>query len=92
MPDPDEPFARAWARIAEHAGEFFKTEQGAWFTYKLDGEAVRPSQSELRIARDEFERAFPLLPVPPAKLNKVVAGPKYVWAILHDERISAGDW
>ena len=92
MAEVDEPFARAWARIALHAGEFFKTDQGAWFTYKLDGEAVCPSQSELRIPRADFALVFPLLPVPPAKLNKVVAGPKYVWAILHDARISTGEW
>lgn len=80
------------ARIETHAGAFFKTDAGRWFTYKVDGDAVLPSQTEVRIPLSDFELAFPLLPVPASKLNKFVKGPAYVWAILHDPRISNGEW
>ncbi len=87
------PFEAVWARVRAQAGEFFKTSEGRWFTYKVDSEELIPSQTEnLRIPRADFELAFPLLPVPPAKLNKFVNGPAYVWAILHDPRVSDGQW
>ncbi len=89
----DQPsFDTVWSRIRERGGEFFKTGEGQWFTYKVEGDVIQPSHSELRIPRSDFELAFPLLPVPPAKLNKFVTGPKFVWAILHDPRISVGRW
>ncbi|MEE9282265.1 MAG: hypothetical protein V3V67_19040 [Myxococcota bacterium] len=85
-------FEAVWSSIRENAGEFFKTSEGLWFTYRLEADELVPSHSELRIPRSDFELAFPLLPVPPAKLNKFVKGPKYVWAILHDPRVAAGRW
>ena len=85
-------FDAAWQRIAAHERTFFKTHGGRWFTYRIEGENLLPSQTDLAIPRSDFELAFPLLPVPPPKLNKFVRGPAYVWAILHDPRISAGQW
>lgn len=87
-----ELFEPVWGRIVSHQTEFFKTGEGNWFTYRVHGNALRPSRTELSIPRLDLERAFPLLPIPPAKLNKFVTGPAYVWAILHDPRISAGHW
>ncbi len=93
MSEAAAPFDELWERIRAHAGEFFKTEGGRWFTYQLEGDDLIPSQTEdLRIPRSDFELAFPMLPVPPPKLNRFVKGPVYVWAILHDERVSAGRW
>ena len=79
-----------WERICAQAGEFFKTHRNEWFTYRIEGDELRPSQSDLSIPKSDFELAFPMLPVPPAKLNRFVSGPRYVWAILHDPRVSAG--
>ena len=92
MSDAAKLFDAVWQRICANEREFFKTDGGRWFTYRIEAEELRPSQSDLRIARSEFERVFPLLPVPPAKMNKYVKGPAYVWAILHDPRISEGRW
>ncbi len=92
MSDLHALFDPVWVRIEAHAGGFFKTDGGRWFTYKIDGSFVLPSQTEVRIPRSDFELAFPLLPVRAAKLNKFVKGPAYVWAILHDPRISNGEW
>ena len=85
-------FEAVWERIGANEREFFKTDEGNWFTYRIEGDSLLPSQTDLRIPRADFELAFPMLPVHPAKLNKFVKGPAYVWAILHDERIRADDW
>ena len=102
MSDAAKLFDAVWARICANEREFFRTDAGRWFTYRIEAGELRPSQSDLRIARSEFERVFPLLPVPPAqtrdfegglaKMNKYVKGPAYVWAILHDPRISEDRW
>ncbi len=92
MSASESPFDGVWLRIRGSSGEFFKTGDGLWFTYEVEGDVILPSHSELHIPRSDFELAFPLLPVPPAKLNKFVKGPKFVWAILHDPRISEGRW
>ena len=92
MSDQGSLFEPVWARISAHAGAFFKTDAGRWFTYKIDGDLVLPSQSDAHIPRSDFELAFPLLPLPAAKLNKFVKGPAYLFAILHDPRVSNGEW
>jgi hypothetical protein len=82
-----------WARIEAHAGEFFRTRGERWFSYRIDGECVLPSHSELRIPRSDFALAYALLPIPkPGKLARLVTGAEYLWAILHDPRISRGAW
>ena len=90
-------FDAVWARIAECGGAFFKTQGGRFFTYSIErdgnAECVRPSHSELRIPREHFATAFQLVPVRAAgKLARLMEGPEYVWAILHDPRIAQGDW
>lgn len=92
MSDEAESFEALWARICASSGEFFKTSEGSWFTYRLEADVLVPSHSDLRIPRADFELAFPMLPLPPAKLNRFVTGPKYVWAILHDPRVSQRRW
>ena len=85
-------FDEVWQRICKNEREFFKTGEGRWFTYRIEEDHVLVSQTDLRIPRSDFELAFPMLPVPPPKLNKFVLGPAYVWAILHDDRVRIGDW
>ncbi len=86
-------FDDIWQRIVGKSGEFFQTQAGAWFTYRIEADTALPSHTELRIPRSDFERVFPLLPLPsPAKIGKFVTGANYVWAILHDPRITEGRW
>ncbi|MFQ5699338.1 MAG: hypothetical protein ACE5IL_13770 [Myxococcota bacterium] len=86
-------FEEVWARICEQEQEFFRTRLGRWFRYRIEGRDLCPSQTQLRIPRSDFELAFPLLPLPtPGKLNRLVTGAGYLWAILHDPRISRGAW
>ncbi len=87
------PFDQAWEGIVEHAGEFFRTQAGEWFTYRVEENRVLPSHSDARIPQADFERVFPMLPlVSPQKIGRFVTGAKWIYAILHDERIRRGRW
>ncbi len=93
MTDEALRFEDVWGRITSLCGEFFQTALGRWFTYRIEDGALLPSQTEICIPRADFELAYNMVPlVASAKLNRLVEGPAYVWAILHDERISRGDW
>ncbi len=82
-----------WDRICQLEGEFLRTHQQRWFTYRVEGAEVLPSHSELRIPRADFERVVPMLPLGDVrKIAKHVAGYPYVAAILSDPRVSRGEW
>ena len=86
-------FDEVWERIRKHERAFFQTRLGVWFSYRLEGDVLLPSRTEFRIPRSDFALAYPLLPLPtPGKINRLVTGASYVYAILHDERISGGAW
>ncbi len=86
-------FDAVWRRIVAHAGETFHTTGGLQFTYRVSGEGFFPSRTRYRISRGDFEKAYDLVPLEgPGEISARVRGPSYVWAVLHDRRISAGQW
>ena len=87
------PFSEIWERIKEHAGETFRTKTGLGFTYRVEGEYVIPDRTGYPLHRGNFEKAYEMVPIDgPGVINNTVRGPAYVWAILHDRRISKGEW
>jgi hypothetical protein len=87
------PFEVIWARITALQGEQFSTITGLPFTYSVNGEGLFPSRTDYRLSRGDFETAYALVPIPgPGVINNDVRGPAYVWAILHDQRVSQGAW
>jgi len=87
------PFSEIWERIKKHAGEVFRTKTGLEFVYRVDGEYVIPDRTEYPLHKSNFEKAYKLVPLRgPGDINNIVRGPAYVWAILHDIRISRGEW
>lgn len=87
------PFSNVWSRIREHSGEVFITKTGLEFTYEIRADAFFPSRTAYRISKDDFEKAYRLVPLEgPGVLSNLVRGSAYVWAVLHDRRISAGGW
>jgi len=87
------PFEIVWSRIADLQGEQFTTITGLPFTFRIDGDALYPSRTDYRLSRHDFERAYALVPIRgPGTINNEVRGPAYIWAILHDERVSQGAW
>jgi len=90
---PHTPFEEIWTRIVAHVGEAFYTITGLQFTYEVEADGFYPSRTHYRISRADFERAYQMVPIDgPGKINWIVRGPSYVWAVLHDERISRGEW
>lgn len=84
------PFDEVWRSIRELEGETFKTITGLPFEYVMDGEALIPSRTDYRLSRGNFEKAFERVPIAQPSEISAVRGPSYVWAILHDPRVSAG--
>jgi hypothetical protein len=91
MPKPH--FAHIWSAILAQAGQTFTTKTNLPFTYQVSGDVLAPSRTDYRISRSDFEVAYDLVPIAgPGQINELVRGPAYVWAILHDHRISRGAW
>jgi hypothetical protein len=79
--------------IRKHAGETFRTKKGEPFQYEVDGNTLRPSRTEYQVPLSDVRKALTLVPFDgPGVINQVIRGPSYIWAILHDQRISEGDW
>jgi len=71
----------------------FHTITGKELTYEVDDDGFYPSRTNYRISKNDFIRACKLVPIDgPGKINKIVRGPAYIWAVLHDKRISMGEW
>lgn len=88
-----ESFEKIWKRIIFHEGETFQTKKGEKFTYEVKGSIVHPSRTDWNISKSDFARAHRLVPISgPGLINQIVMGPAYVWGILHDARISLGEW
>ncbi len=83
-------FDAVWSRIREHKGERFKTATGLPFQYKMQGDSVLTDRTEYPLHRSNFEKAFLMGAMSgPGAYGDEVRGQSYVWAILHDARISA---
>lgn len=71
----------------------FQTITGLRFTYEISGKGFVPSRTNYRISRTDFEDAYQCVPIEgPGVINEIVRGPAYVWAVLHDPRISLSQW
>jgi hypothetical protein len=83
-----------WERIERHAGETFRLKQGKEFTYDVDGGAIRLHTANRQIPRSDIDRALGHVSFESTTVvNRLrVQGPSYVYAILMDARIRAGDW
>jgi hypothetical protein len=87
------PFDEIWNRIIAHAGENFYTITGLEFRYEIDGNIFCPSRTDYKIPKADFEKVYPLVPFDgPGRINNIARGPSYIWAVLHDRRISNGMW
>jgi hypothetical protein len=86
-------FDEVWGRIVAHAGETFHAHNGQGFTYKISGDKFYTSAPEQTIGKADFEHAYGMVPVHKDTLDdKIVKGPAYVWEVLHDKRVSKGEW
>jgi hypothetical protein len=86
-------FEEVWKRIVTREGELFRTITDKPFTYRVEGNSLYSSRTDYNISKSNFQKAYRLVPIDgPGKIGKEVRGPAYVWAILHDQRISKQEW
>jgi len=93
-PMSDKPsFEEVWVRIRKRAGEAFFTKTGIRFTYGVEGERVVLNRINYSLSKGDLMKAYLRVPLKgPSEIAMLVGGPSYVWAILHDARISLKAW
>lgn len=90
---PKASFDEVWQRVIGNEGEEFHTITGLEFTYEVGGDFIVTSRARQNISKSDFMKALGRVPLQgPSEINDIVRGPAYVWAILHDSRISRGEW
>jgi len=83
----------AWSRMGALEGEEFETKTGKPFSYEISGNIFRSSRAKYNITKSDFAKALELVPLEgPGKINNLVRGPAYIWAVLHDRRIRKNEW
>jgi len=88
-----EPFEEIWDRILSYEGTKFHLINGEAFTYEITGNILHPSRTKWNIPKSHIMRSYNIVPFSgPGVISKEIMGPSYVWAILHDVRISLGEW
>jgi len=85
-------FVSVWKRIVSQAGEEFRTTKGLPFTYTVAHGAVRPSRTNRNLSRADFEKALARVPLKNTAAVQDLQGPAFIYAIMMDERIRAGEW
>ena len=82
-----------WKRIKTCQGETFKTIQNLEFSYEVTGDSLIPSRTEYKLSKSDVKKALERVPLKgPGEITDDVRGPSYIWAILHDSRISNNEW
>jgi hypothetical protein len=84
--------AAVWKRIEAHVGEPFHQIRGAEFTYRIEKNSLIPSRTNRNIGRLQFEKALAHVPLEDTTPVQRLQGPSYLYAILMDPRIRAGEW
>jgi hypothetical protein len=82
-----------WQQIKTFEGETFRTIQNLEFTYEITGDVLIPSRTEYNISKSDFGKVLERIPLKgPGEISNDVRGPSYIWAIIHDPRISKNQW
>ena len=82
-----------WLRIRMREGSTFRTKHGVELTYRIRPDnSLDCTKTSSLLYREDFEKALPALPVSNANQLPDTPVQRFVWAILHDERIRMGDW
>lgn len=81
-------FELVWKNIIFNEGQIFVTKSNIKFKYKVKGNAIIPDRTNYPLNKNDFKKVYNLLPLDgPGKINNIVRGPSYIWAILNDNRI-----
>lgn len=81
-------FEGVWENIIYNAGQIFLTKNNIEFKYVVKGNAIITDRTNYPLSKNNFKKAYDLLPLcGPGKINNIVRGRAYVWAILNDKKI-----
>lgn len=81
-----------WARIVANEGETFRQIRGKEFTYDVVGQGIRRSTTNQTLPKNTIAKALERMPVVSTTPLQDLRGPSYLFAILMDRRIRAGEW
>ena len=91
--NPKSAFDEVWKRVITRSGEVFFTKTGLRFTYTVDADKIRVNRVNYTVNKSDLLKAYEAAPVEgPSELASTVRGPTYVWAIIHDARVSLKQW
>lgn len=93
MSSPRPSIDDVWHRLKGLEGHDFETKTGKPFTFEISGDVFHPSRTRYNVAKADIRKALDLVPFDgPGVINRIVRGPAYVWAVLHDRRVRRQDW
>lgn len=76
-----------WANVLTHEGEVFRQIRGGEFTYRVKGNMICPSRTNVQISKKLLEKALAFFPLSNTTKIQHLRGPSYIYAILMDERV-----
>lgn len=81
-------FDEIWNRIVSNEGQIFKTKTGKEFIYSVINNGIVTNKTNYILSKNDIKKVFNIMPVEgPGRINDLVRGPAYIWAILNDNRI-----
>ena len=82
-------FTEVWKSIRLHKGDVFTTAKGLKFTYSILGNWAIISNTDFRITKTSFEKAYNEMPIlDPEEYSEDIQGKYFIYAILNDPRIN----
>ena len=84
------PMDVLWRRIIACSGEVFRQQRGKPFTYSVSGDTVYLDTADGDLSRRQIVEALSRMPLTGPDDLSDLNGPRYIYAILTDRRISGG--
>ncbi|MDF1597480.1 MAG: hypothetical protein P1T08_15485 [Acidimicrobiia bacterium] len=81
-----------WRRIVNHSGHTFHQLRGKPFTYEARGRTIYLEATNRMISRTAIEKALERVPLENTVVVQDLSAPSYIYGILMDPRVRAGDW
>ena len=84
------PMDVLWSRIIACSGEVFRQQRGKSFTYSVSGDTVYLDTADRDLSRTQITEASNRMPLAGPDDLHDLSGPRYIYAILTDRRITGG--
>lgn len=85
-------FNQVWTKIEQYQGEVFHTKRGLPFTYSIRNRYIIPNRARQQLIDSYVEAVWAMGrlegPGDIRERDRRIRGTTYIWAILHDPRIT----